>query len=413
MTGLTNRRLATLVIIAFSVLLRAHWLFDNNAAWRGDEIFYDTLARRILAGQGFTLETGEPTAWRTPGFPILLGLIYWMAGDDQNRARLILVFLTSLTSLGVFWLCFWLTKDTSSALLSGLSWEALLMTNRLAGLLMGESSAALIFVCGLILVVAALRRNSIILAGVAGLLLGFAVLIRAYLLFAVLGPFIWLLLERKRRFAVVFLLSSSIVIGGWMTRNLANLSIFTLSTEGPEVVWCGNNAWARGAWPGEMMREDSEQRNYLRTKYPGFDHVGEVARSRILAREAIYQITHDPAHFLWLAPRKIAIYFSPFSFWGNDWVYLGLLPFSLIGAVFLWRSPDMRRALWLIVAPIVGVMIVCLLTFGDPRFRHPVNPMLAILSSVGIGYLARRSISLYRRRQSSIREGETKEGSYI
>jgi 4-amino-4-deoxy-L-arabinose transferase-like glycosyltransferase len=216
----TKKSLAIIVIVAFSVFLRIHWIFDNNTIHIGDEIFYDSLARRMLAGQGFTLETGAPTAWRTPGFPLLLSLIYRTTGDDRSRARAILALITGLTSLGVFWLCFSLTKDTSIALLSGLSWESLLMTNRLAGLLMGESSAALIFVSGLILVVASSRRNSIILAGVAGLLFGFTALIRAYLIFAALGPFIWLLLEKKRRFAALFLLSFSIVVGGWLTRNL-------------------------------------------------------------------------------------------------------------------------------------------------------------------------------------------------
>jgi hypothetical protein len=380
----TKKGLAIIVIVAFSVFLRIHWLFDNNASYISDEIFYDSLARRMLAGQGFTLETGAPTAWRTPGFPLLLSLIYRTTGDDRSRARAILALITGLTSLGVFWLCFSLTKDTSIALLSGLSWGSLLMTNRLAGLLMCESSAALIFVFGLILVVASSRRDSIILAGAAGLLFGFTALTRALLIFAALGPFVWLLLEKKRRFAALFLLSFSIVVGGWMTRNLITMGAFTLSTQGPQEIWCGNNAWARGAWPGEWMKEDSEQRKYLRARYPEYEGAGEVAKSRIYAREAIYQLTHHPAHFLWLAPRKIAIFFSPFSYWGNDWVYLALTPFSLIGFIRLWRSKAMRRALWLICAPVIGVMIVCLLTFSDPRFRHPVDPLIAILAGVGI-----------------------------
>jgi hypothetical protein len=380
----TKKRLAIIVIVAFSVFLRVHWLYDNNASISGDEIFYDSLAKRILAGQGFTLETGAPTAWRTPGFPLLLGLIYRAAGDDLSRARTILALLTGLTSLGVFWLCFSLTRDTSIALLSGLSWESLLTTNRLAGMLMGESSAALFFVFGLILIVASSRRNSIVLAGAAGLVFGFTALIRAYLIFAALGPFIWLLLEKKRRFASLFLLSFSVVVGGWMTRNLVTMDAFTLSTQGPQEVWCGNNAWARGSWPGEWMKEDSEQRKYLRAKYPEYDGAGEVAKSRVYARDAIYQLTHHPAHVLWLAPRKIAIFFGPFLHWGYDWVYLALAPFSLIGLVRLWRSQVMRRALWLMGAPVIGVMIVCLLTFGDPRFRHPVDPMIAILVGAGI-----------------------------
>src|SRR5262249_50427588 len=187
----------------------------------------------------------------------------------------------------------------------------------------------------------------------------------------------------------------------------------TLSTQGPQELWCGNNAWARGAWPGEWMKEDSEQHKYLRAKYPEYDNIGEVARSHIFGREAVYELFHHPKRILWLAPRKIAIYFSPFSFWGNDWLYMGLLPFSWIGAFFLWRSPVLRRTLWLLVAPIIGVMIVCLLTFGDPRFRHPVDPLITIISSVGIVYHTRQSISLYSCRRRSIREGEIKEGSPI
>ena len=396
MDGPTKKRLAIIVIITFSVFLRAHWLFNNDASLGGDEISYDSLAKRILTRQGFTSEAGEPTAWRTPGFPLLLGLIYRATDNDPGLARAVLAMLTGLTSLGVFWLCFALTKDVSIAFLSGLGWESLLMTNRLAGALIGESSAALIIVCGLILVVASSRRDSIILAGAAGLLLGFAALVRAYLIFVPLGPFIWLSLEKKRRGAAVFLLSFSVVAAGWMTRNLVTLGAFTLSTEGSQVMWCGNNAWARGSWPGEWIKEDSEQRKYLRAKYPEYDGAGEVAKSRIHAREAIYELIHHPAHFLSLAPRKIAIFFSPFSTWGNDWVYLALLPFVLIGAVHLWRSQNMRRGLWLTAAPVACVMAVCLLTFGDPRFRHPVDPMIAIMAGAGIVLLVRSRRSMGR-----------------
>lgn len=388
MDSSTNKRLAIIVIIAFSVFLRSHWLFDNDLSLGGDEPAYDSLAKRIMTGQGFTLETGEPTAWRTPGLPWLLGLIYGMTGNDLSRARAILALLTGLTSLGVFWLCFELTKNVSIAFLSGLGWESLLMTNRMAGMLMGESSAALIFVCGLILVVVSSRRDSIMLAGTAGALLGIATLIRAYLIFAPLGPFIWLFIGKRMR-GVVFLLSFSVVVGGWMTRNLITMGSFTFSTEGPEALWCGNNDWARGSWPGEWVNKDSEQRKFLRAKYQEYDDAGEVTKSRIHLRESIDLLIHHPAHILWLAPRKIAILFSPFSTWGNDWVYLALTPFSLIGLVHLWRSQAKRDVLWLVAAPIVGIMIVCLLTFGDARFRHPVDPLIAILAGMGIVLLSR------------------------
>jgi 4-amino-4-deoxy-L-arabinose transferase-like glycosyltransferase len=355
-----------------------------------DEPFYDTLAHRLTSGTGFTLETGEPTAWRTPGFPVVLGFIYWVTGGSREIARLTLASSTVFTALVVYWLCRMLLMDTTVALLAGLLWQTLLTTHRFAGLLMAEGAAALAFTLGLVLAVLAVRRNSTLLSGAAGALMGFCVLMRAYMLFAVLGPFLWLLIGKKKRQAAVYAVCLSVVLSGWMTRNYLSLGVFTISTEGPEVAWCGNNAWARGAWPGEWMREDSEQKTYMRSRHPGFDQLGEAERSRVFAREAVDLVFHQPLHILWLIPRKVAIFLSPISFWGIDWVYLALLPFSLSGIAILWRLRSERRNLWLMAFPIMGIMMVCILTFGDSRFRHPVDPLIAILSSLGIVHLARR-----------------------
>ena len=52
------------------------------------------------------------------------------------------------------------------------------------------------------------------------------------------------------------------------------------------------------------------------------------------------------------------------------------------------KQLDRRRfALWLIAAPVIGVMIAFLLIFGYPRFQHSVNPLIAILAGAGIVYL--------------------------
>jgi hypothetical protein len=231
----------------------------------------------------------------------------------------------------------------------------------------------------------------------AGLLLGFTVLIRAYMVFVLIGPFIRLIRQKNKRFAIALAVTFFVVIGGWMTRNFAKLGAFTFSTQGAQELWCGNNAWARGAWPGEWVSGDSAQRRYLRTKYPGFDQIGEVARSRIFVGEAAGELFSHPARILWLIPRKAAIYFSPFSSWGKDWVYLGLLPFSIVGGIALRLSKRGRRSLWLLGTPIIAVMIICLFTFGDPRFRHPVDSLIVILSSVGITYISRGAFSRFKR----------------
>jgi hypothetical protein len=54
---------------------------------------------------------------------------------------------------------------------------------------------------------------------------------------------------------------------------------------------------------------------------------------------------------------------------------------------------------YIIVWVLIAIPCFSLLFFifgGDPRFRHPVDPMIAILAGVGIVYLTRRAVSLYQ-----------------
>jgi len=198
-----------------------------------------------------------------------------------------------------------------------------------------------------------------------------------------MGPFFWLLLWKKR-LAFVFLLFAALLPGIWVLRNATVLHAITLSTQTSRELWSGNNAWTRGAWSGDWLKPDPEQIQYLRERYPEFEKMDEVGRSRIFASEFVNEVTNHPKRIAWLVPRKIAIYLSPSSYLGDDWIYAALLPFSLIGMLWMWNNKEARHLLWLIGFPIIGVMLICMLTFGDSRFRHPVNPSVAIFSAIGL-----------------------------
>jgi hypothetical protein len=77
------------------------------------------------------------------------------------------------------------------------------------------------------------------------------------------------------------------------------------------------------------------------------------------------------------------MFFAPSSYLRFDVVYLVLLPFSVLGAFCLAVRCNDRPTLWLLGVPIISVLTLCLVTFGDPRFRHPVDPLAVALASVG------------------------------
>ena len=342
----------------------------------GDEAVYHELASRLLAGKGFTLAQGQPTAWRTPGFPLVLAGIYAVVGEDPLLARRALVFLTSLTAPLLFVFTLMLFRRMSVALLAGFYWAVLPTSVRLSGLFLGESSAALIFTLAMVFLLIAERRRPVI--WLSGALFGFAILVRGYMIPAAAAPIIWLLVRRQWRPAFIVAISVALVIGAWATRNVLTLGVFTVSTEAAELTWLGNNQWARGTYSGDWV----PQLAHLEVLYPGFHSFDEVARARVFRTEGIREIIGNPGRFFWLLPRKAAIFLSPRHLWlGTDLVYFVLLPFWLFGAYTLWTSRQLN--LWLLGVPLVGLLLLCIVIFGDSRFRHPIEPMIAALGAFG------------------------------
>jgi len=223
---------------------------------------------------------------------------------------------------------------------------------------------------------------------IGGFLLGYAVLIRPYLFFVVipLGAWLWASGGRKTSRLLLFLTGWILVVGGWMVRNYVALDTLTLSTQGPVEVFSGNHRLARGSW----LRPEIYLQ-YLKSRYPSWDMMSEVERASVYTREAWREIATDPTRLIWLLPRKVIIFFSPFSaYMGRDWVYLGMLPFWLIGVASLAFDSRRRPLLWLFVGTVLAVMVVILATFGDPRFRHPVEPLMVAVAAERIHIVTSR-----------------------
>lgn len=385
-----NSKKKTIIILIFlfvaSFFLRV-WATDFDSQLGGDAVDYQFLAKQIVAGKGFTLENGEPTAWRTPMFPATLAAIYYFC-DSIVFAQYVLIFFSSLSVILIYLLAFEIFKKPSVAIISAISWMISPIGIFLSGILYAESfSAFLLMLAFLITVFCRKKKSQIAFLGVifSGILVGMAILARGYLVFVILVLPIYLLVSQKsRKLALICLLFSCFLPSAWLIRNYFVLDTLAISTETGQVLWQGNNAWARGSWNSEWDLQNSEQKAYLYGKYPQFEKFSEVEQSKIFRQEAILEIKSNPMRILKLAPRKLLIFLNPKSYMGFDWVYLLNLFLAIIGLFSVWRNKDERKALWLIFFPLVCVSAVCLITFGDSRFRYPVEFCFIILGSLGL-----------------------------
>ncbi|HMI68826.1 MAG TPA: hypothetical protein VK510_02450, partial [Solirubrobacteraceae bacterium] len=82
--------LAALALVAAALALRIAYVDATpNYALRHDAVDYDTHARSIAEGQGYSkkLAHGRPTAFRPPGYPYFLGGVYKVFGVERAPAQ--------------------------------------------------------------------------------------------------------------------------------------------------------------------------------------------------------------------------------------------------------------------------------------------------------------------------------------
>ena len=389
---MTTKRLITVLVTLFalSLTVRIYWA-NFDAPLSGDEPKYNSLATQILEGKGFTNEDGQPTAWRTPGFPLLLAAIYSIQGTNYIYAKYTLVLMSSLGVLAIYWLSFLISKEHQIALFSAIAWTFSYSNIVFASNMIGETSATLFMMTAFCAFIISLNKRPYVeLTGIAfaGLLVGMAILTRGYLLLAIFCLPALLLSQRRGKLAVLSLLFAVLIPFGWIIRNYITLGSPTLSTETYEVVWLGNNSWTSGSFNGDYFQPNSEQKNYIIERHHGFpEEMNEVERAEVFRREAANEVLNNPLRILWLIPRKLAVFLNPKSYIGFDWAYLVCIPFSILGLLLILKDKNKRNWFWIIACPIICVAIICSITFGDTRFRFTVDFGFFILAAVGLNWL--------------------------
>ena len=396
-------RSVLLMIWALYFALRVAVLMIGVAPTSDAEWYY-TRAISLAAGHGYLDNSGQPTAFWPPGWPIALSLVFAQFG-------------ASPVVLGLF--------NLASAMLTGL------LTLALGRRLFGSEAAAR---AGLLLL--AVYPNAIgyvplaltevfytalLMAGcwtlvtrtnrwqllAAGLIFGFATLVKAQTLIVIplLFAIEWLRArDIWRRFPPLFgegllvLAIAMLTVLPWTIRNHQQLGHWVMvSTNGGYTLLTGNHDTATGGYTPDapVVRE-----LMART---GLDETGRDAQAR---QRGLEWIERNPGKFLSLVPRKLMRLWLPDG--EAEWAYQGGAPgyarFASVYRAVRYANQVYYALLMLAFAAAFAVMLVkhrrngqrwtgwwllpygialyptliCVVFSGQSRFHYPVMPFVCM-----------------------------------
>ncbi|MBV9868318.1 MAG: glycosyltransferase family 39 protein [Abitibacteriaceae bacterium] len=434
MRTLYSRRKATLtwlLLVAFLIRFSAVLALRDIHAGPGDEmgadgIEFNMLALQVAHGLGYTWghsptisphSVGHPTAFRAPGFPLFLAIIYAIAGENYVLAYLSFCLLGTLSCL----LTYLLARELFSAR------QALLSTTLAVVYLPGVYNATvfasenLFIPCmalGLWFFIRYLKKPSSKLLILCGLTLGWGTLTRPFTLL-LLPILLGLLTLHQRRqqtkimphsaahpalkigaparsskgsvlaAGILFTVSFLMVVLPWTARNYAVYHKLALvATNGGSTFYGANNT--------RVLKELPHLGSWISTtELPG--------RSAIVATPD--EVAHDKMEwklgFAWvrqnLASMPLLCFYKFLRLWlpdvesGNKkYVFLqvvGYTPFLLlyiVGFIHCWRH---RRYCtmpwWAVHSTLLATVLMALIFWGSPRFRDANMPILLLYATIG------------------------------
>lgn len=439
-TDMTARGLG--VIAGVAAVPRVLWLLVASRSPVGlfDPQIYLSAAQSIAAGNGYRSLTGTVTTYYPPGYPFFLGAIYWVSdllGLTGRFFTVVAVIQGTLGVLAVLGVAVIATRiaGTRAGMAAGLVvalWPNLILHTTL---LLSETLFIAISVAVVLGVMMALDHDgatSYAWIGATGIASGLAVLTRPQSGFfivpvvmasALVSRFGW---RHTLRVVGVLLAGLVLVVAPWTARNAAVMgSAVLVSTNVGDNICIGFNPDANGGFamapacqaetsytdgPAEEVSRDAElksksiswARNNLR-RVPGLS----VSKLRIT-----FEGDHDAlrAAESFDQDRFLASWQRSALRWVSDLYYWAIAILGIAGVPILARltrskgesdevdhadyepqphNVHVERFLGTYVVLTIAVgALVPMLSFGDQRFKVPVEPFIAILAALTLSRLA-------------------------
>lgn len=397
---ITTRRYLIL-IISVAIVLRLTWLLliPTQVGTGDDRWFYSHATFMVEAGD-FVGETGEPTAERLVGYPLVLaGLFTVFNTTDIVVAKLFNLVMAIVGLLAIFDITRQTFRSDRIAL-----WTVGILAifpNHIAytSVLLSELTFTAFLMVGISLLLRLPRTKWVWLP--AGVLFGLATLIKSY--FAVIPLIVWGWMFWKRqtdgqhkRFGLLMLAMLATVMP-YLVRNWLVFDAFpVMSNTAGMNLWIGHHPDARGVFE-----------NPITEWMPNTPHE-EYAFDQHLSRKAVDQIRSDPMHSIRLIPTKALSTFKgsvegfDAAHYGTGDIYTGL-PYALLLVVTYllyivlmilaiqyplvrWRRLVHNPTLSLPAPELGGIFVLFIMGvsavfFSDTRFAFPIRPFVFMYSA--------------------------------
>jgi 4-amino-4-deoxy-L-arabinose transferase-like glycosyltransferase len=366
----------------------------------------ERVAWSVASGHGFAgLWVGlpGPTAWLAPVYPYLLALVYKISGMDFSMAHNLAQTINCAFSAATCWPIYAVGKKIFHqriGLASAWVWVFLPTAIQMPLEWIWDQSLSALLLCLLLCVTLQLRENSSPLKWAAyGLFWALAALTNPSL--CVLLPFFlgWLFFQRRRnglnsqQLVVSTVLLFILGLLPWTIRNYRVMGTFipVKSNLGMEL-WLGNNPGVKHVWTPKLnpLASPEELRPLM--------EVGEVKYNRLKEKAAIAFIRENPGVFLRLTlERFLDAWTAKYEIQTERWVvalhvgaeyevfYSLFSVLAIAGMVLATRAhgtDSLPLSFCLVFFPMIYYV-----THTRAHYRHPIDPVMTILSVYAVGYL--------------------------
>ena len=417
--GRTGRRwwmaVAAGLLLVLALALRLGYVSETPGyVLRHDAIDYDTHARSIANGQGFskTLARGRPTAFRPPGYPYLLGAVYRIAGVqnapvkrrlDVARTEQAIVGTVVVALIGLLALQLWGPGVALVALGLAAIYLPLILVG---GAVMSEPLFDVFMLAALCAAVAHRQsRHRWRFALLCGVLAGLAILTRAnaLILLAPLAVAAWNRRPRWSRAAlgppVALIVVAALTVAPWTIRNARTLHAFVPVTTqlGSAMAGTYNDVSRHDPVNPAAWRPTFKVPEY-RPLYRRIRRINEAVMERTLRAGAERYIAHHPSYVAtvaWWSTRRMVDLAgrrrsrATAATIGIDrvWADRGVLCFwifAVLAVAGAFTRLARRAPLFVWAVPVLMYVSVVFLVVETPRYRTPVDPFVVLLAALAL-----------------------------
>lgn len=397
----SHRKLLYAIILA-ATMLRLGTVLLFHPQLLSDDRDYDAIARSLANGDGYKID-GQSTAYRVPGYPLILAGTYALFGDSKTPIRI----FQALSDVASCLLLFAIGKRLFSEKV-GLIAAATLALYPVQILYVSHLMTETLFTAMFLLIIfLAIQekqesnwlRNNLIL----GVLIGVSALIRPTILLFPVLIFLWRWKDRvpfKVNFGalVVIGLAALLALSPWLVRNYVEFQRVSVTSNVGVNFWMGSHENAGGAY------------SFPQKNNPLIDVKDDFERSDLGFRRGFEFIMASPVDYAIVVARKFIRFFSV-DYWlmitmqyKPEWaaapnsatifaqlspVILIILHLPYVIVLFLGtfgmvcNAAEDEKKLVIVRSLFLYWLFAHLIFFADARYRFPIMPMVILASAYG------------------------------